>query len=512
MNEQSRRVSLGHAVLCVLLCVIFASLTTYQFCYYSIFSAHKQELGEVTAAMKAEHDLLIAARDAQIAELSARLATAEAERAALTEQVNTLSARLIDLTGSTEGTAADCLRLLVTEALIRQSLAADASRPAHVEEEVAAYMANYASSFVATAERLLLVDFIYRTNYAGTPPTAIAAEEAMLEGYIQAAGDVYATYYTPEEYLAFTDQMNANIRCGIGVISAESAEKDAILVLHVHSTSPAGEAGLQPGDRITAIDGQSVAAIGYDAAIALVAGKPNTAVALTVQRGEETLSFAVIRRAVTADVLITRTYEGLGKKIGYVRLLSFNNRTAEQLEGALAKLQTAGVDALVFDLRDNTGGSLSSILDVLDLLLPAGKQIISYEFGNEHNAREPYYTKTEAAVTLPIVVLQNRRTASAAELFCATLRDHDYATLVGETTYGKGTMQTGYLLENGSYMTVTVAGYLPPSGVSYHGIGIAPHYRVMLDEDLVDHSIYTLPLAQDKPLLAALQLLTGPND
>lgn len=509
MNEQSKRVPLGRAVLCVVLCVLFASLTTYQFCFYSIFSNHKRQLSDTVGAIKEQHDLLIASRDAQITELSARLAAAETELASLTVQVDALTERLVALTGSTEGTAEDCLRLLLAGAISRQSTAAGASRPAYVQQEVEAYMQAYADSFVSIAERLLFVDFLYRTNYAGRPPSAEKAEEAMLEGYISAAGDVYATYYTPEEYIAFSDQMNASIRCGIGVVSMEAPDAAAILVLHVHTDSPAMEAGVQVGDRITAIDGRLVADVGYEDAIALVAGEPNTAVTLTVQRGGAELALTATRRAVTADVLIARTYCGSEKKIGYIRLLSFNNRTADSLEAILARMQQEEIDSLIFDVRDNTGGSLSSILDVLDLILPAGKLLISYEYENEHNAREAHYSKTDAAVELPIVVLQNRRTASAAELFCAALRDHGYATLIGETTYGKGTMQTGYPLSNGAYIKVTVAGYLPPSGKSYHGFGIEPQIEAPLDPAYVEVPIYVLPFEQDAPLQAALERLSG---
>lgn len=512
MNGQTKQVPLGRAVLCVLLCVIFASLSTYQFCYYSIFSAHKQAMGETTTAMKEKYDLLLAARDAQIAELTARLQTTEEEKAVAWAEVDVLTERLVAITGLKEGTAEDCLRLLLTRALTEQDRYAGASGSDYVAQEVEAYMATYAADFVSVAERLLFIDFLYRTNYLHTPPTPEQAEEAMVEGYIQAAGDVYAVYYTAEEYLAFTDRMNASLRCGIGAVSMKAPDGQAMLVLHVHEKSPAKAAGMQAGDRIIGADGKLMADVGYDAVAAMIPGKQDTSVTLTVERGGEVLTFVVARRTVETDVLISRVYEEGGKRLGYVRLLAFNNRTAERLEETLADMQRTGVEGLIFDLRDNTGGSLSSILDVLDVILPENKLVISFDYKNKNNAREPIYTETAASVSLPIVVLQNRSTASAAELFGAALRDHGYATLVGETSFGKGTMQTGYKLENGAYITVTVAGYLPPSGESYHKVGIRPDVEAPVSEKYENQTIYLLPFEEDTPLQTALSLLGGAQE
>lgn len=509
MKLLKKQVSLLRAVLCVALCVVFTGLTTYQFCYYAVYSDYRQQLGDQTTAMQAEFDLLLAGRDAQIASLTAELAATETARDSLAAEVGELTKRLVSITGSREGTAEDCLRLLLLASLNAQNVGTTASQPAHREAEVAAYMETYASDFVSLAERLLFIDFLYRTNYAGTLPGNDALQAGMAEGYIAAAGDVYAKFYTPAEYRDFAASMNASIRCGIGVVSTEDPAGGAMLVLHVHTASPAKEAGLLAGDRILAIDGQSVAVIGYEAARALVAGEPDTTITLTVARGEETLRLTAVRRQVDADSVIYRTYTENGKRIGYLRLLSFNAKTAEQLEAALLALQREGVAGLVFDVRDNTGGYLSSIVSVLDRILPKGKLLISLAYGNENNGQTAYYSEDDEQLTLPIVVLQNRRTASAAELFAGALRDHGYATLIGETTFGKCTMQTGYRLNDGSYITVTVADYLPPSGTSYEGTGLAPDISAPVAEEYVETTIYLLPKEQDAPLHTALALLTN---
>ncbi len=508
MERKEKQVSLGRAIICVVLCVAFAALTTYQFCFYTLYADYRDRLAEEAES----HALLLASRDAQIATLQSSLSTCELERAALGEQVEALRTRLLSLTGKEDGTAEDCLRMLLTAALEKEDAATGATAPAGREAEVARYMQTYAADFINVAERLLFIDYLYRIHYIGKAPDPDAMQEAVIEGYIAAAGDLYAAYYTPAEYQDYVDRMNATIRCGIGAVTTRDATGTAILVLHVHRNSPAALAGLQAGDRLVAVDGQFVAEIGYDAALALIAGEAETSVSLTVARGEEERLLSVARRAVEADAVIARVEEENGKKIGYLRLVHFNNRLAPQLKQAYATLLESGVEALVFDVRDNSGGSLSAVLAVLDFLLPAGKKIVTLQPGNHYNTREPYYTTDAQEVTLPITVLQNRNTASAAELFAATLSYYGRATLIGERSYGKGTVQTGHRLADGSYITVTVANYLPPDGVSYAGVGITPDIAVPLATADQTLSIYLLPKERDLPLQRALSLLTAETD
>ena len=155
-------------------------------------------------------------------------------------------------------------------------------------------------------------------------------------------------------------------------------------------------------------------------------------------------------------------------------------------------------------MRDNGGGLLTSILNVLDWLLPKGTPLASYEFKNENNARPMHVAESEHTVSLPMYVLQNGNTASAAELFCSVLGKNG-ATLIGTETYGKGTMQTGYLLENGAYVTVSVALYAPGDGENYEGVGVLPTVSASPEGIWAQASIWKLPHEQDVPLKTALQ-------
>ncbi len=490
-----KQVSVGRALLCVALCVIFTALTTYQFSYYYTFARYREDLAEKTAAMQA-NEYLLAQKEADIAQLRAILTESE-------ERVSDLVSRLVKLTGSETGTAEDCLRLLVGGSLAKKHGATGVDRE-HLNEEVDAYMKTYASDFVAVAERLLFIDYLYRTHYLGDAPTAEDAQEAIVEAYMAAAGDVYAKYYTPEEYAAYRDHLNATL-CGVGAATTITEDGSALLILHVHSKSPAKAAGLQKGDLILAVDGQTVASLGHEGALAAISGEADTSVTLEIARGGETLSYTITRAQVESDAVLYRAYTEGGKKIGYIRILSFGTATAAQLEAAYNDLKTKeGIEALVFDVRDNTGGLLSSIIEVLEFILPTGAPIAHYEFRNPYTQLEAEYAKDDRKIDLPMYVLQNGKTASAAELFCAALGRNGAALLVGETTYGKGRMQTGYRLNDGSYIAVTVAAYAPAAGEGYDGVGVEPNHRVTPDAGYENTLIYMLPEEHDAPLRYAL--------
>ena len=372
-------------------------------------------------------------------------------------------------------------------------------------------MDNYADNYLAIVERLLFVDYLYRLHYVGDAPSADEMQEAILEGYIAAAGDVYAKYFTPEEYEKYRNQLNSTVY-GVGTVTTPSPDGKAIVVLHAHSGSPAAKAGLQTGDLITAVGGISVADIGYNAALALVGGEEGTKVTLSVHRGNNSFFVTLSREKVESDVVIYRSYEENGKRIGYIRIVNFTAATARRLQAAYADLKdNHGVEALVFDVRDNTGGLLSSIIEVLDFILPKGTPLLRYDFKNPNAQMEPEYAKSEHFINMPMYVLQNGNTASAAELFAATLSDSGVATLIGETTYGKGQLQTGYRMPDGSYIAVSVAHYSAPVSGNYEGVGIEPDLPCTPAAGYEDALIYLLPIDKDIPLQTALAAAAGEN-
>ncbi len=492
---QNKQVPLGRAILCVILCVAFAAITTFQFSYYAAYTDYKKELSELSASMT---DTWFLYQEEK--EKNATLTAALAEK---TAEAEALVGKLASLTGKPEGgTAEDCLRHLVRTYLAK-SHGSTGVPSEYLDKEVDAYMQKHAGNFLSIVERLLFVDYLYRTHYAGDAPNAEDMQEAILEGYIAAAGDVYAKYYTPEEFEDYRDRLQS-VLCGIGIVTTPDESGRFVPVLHVHSHSPAKQAGLQAGDRIIEVNGQSVSKLGHEKAVAAISGKEGTSVTVKVERGIFEYTYTMPREKVNADAVICRSYTENGKKIGYIRLLTFSSDLPRQLKEAYAILQQEGVEALIFDVRDNTGGLLSAIIEVLDFILPKGTPLVTYEYKNPYTQKADKFAETEHYIDLPMYVLQNGKTASAAELFSAVMQDH--ATLVGEITYGKGQMQTGYRMEDGSYIAVTVARYAPYGRDNYDGVGVPAEVEENPPADYADVLIYLLPESKDRPLKAALAM------
>ena len=492
---QNKQVPLGRAILCVILCAAFAAITTFQFSYYAAYTDYQKELSELATSIT-DTWFLYQEEKAKNATLSAALAqrTAEAEA---------LAGKLTALTGKSDGgTPEDCLRHLVRSYLEKRH-GSTAVPSEYLDKEVDAYMQKHAGDFLAVVERLLFVDYLYRTHYAGDSPGVEDMQEAILEGYIAAAGDVYASYYTPEEFEAYRDRLQS-VLCGIGIVTTADKSERFVPVLHVHSHSPAKEAGLQAGDRIIEVDGKPVSELGHEKAVAAISGKEGTNVTVKLERGIFEYTYIMTRRTVNADAVICRSYTENGKKIGYIRLLTFSSDLPRQLKEAYAILQKEGIEALIFDVRDNTGGLLSAIVEVLDFILPKGTPLVSYEYKNPYTQKADQFAESEHYIELPMYVLQNGKTASAAELFSSVMQDH--ATLIGETTYGKGQMQTGYRMEDGSYITVTVARYAPYGRENYDGVGVSAEVEENPPADYADVLIYLLPESKDRPLKAALAM------
>jgi len=326
--------------------------------------------------------------------------------------------------------------------------------------------------------------------------------EAMYGALFEAVDDPYTRYMTAEEFAAYTADRSGSY-VGIGISVTYGDEPQGAHVIRVTPSSPAEQAGLQAGDVITAIETTAVSAETYSTAIDLVLGEEGTDVRLTVLRGEQTLQFSVTRAKVqTVNVY----YEKLDGGIAYIEVLSFSEAiTYEQFENALKQAKEDGCSSYLFDMRNNPGGSLDVICKCLDLLLPKGITVNIVDAAGTVTTRE---SDAEHFLDAPMAVLCNGNTASAAELFTADLRDYGLATLVGETTFGKGTVQTITPLSDGSAVKMTTRYYNPMSNVSYDGIGIVPDVTVELTEEQRSR-FYLLTHEEDPQMQAAIGALLG---
>ncbi|MBQ7363093.1 MAG: PDZ domain-containing protein [Clostridia bacterium] len=312
-----------------------------------------------------------------------------------------------------------------------------------------------------------------------------ALTDALLVCYVDATGDKYAFYRTKEQYEEYNEEMSGSF-VGIGIRVIYDENDKTLLITDVINDSPAEAAGFLKGDYIHAVDGKTLAELGYDATVSAIRGEAGTDVNVTVLRGSEYVDLTATRASVV-DVSVEYSLDGDG--IGYIAISSFKENTPEQFYRAVDYMMENGAVGIIFDLRDNPGGYLISVVDMIDYLAPEGARIASYV--SRADGETVYISDDGHGLALPITVIFNENTASAGELFAAAIRDYGDmgyfpVTTVGEVTYAKGVMQSTVYLSDYSALTFTVAHYNPPSNVNYDGIGVIPDVEVLESDDGTD--------------------------
>ena len=369
-------------------------------------------------------------------------------------------------------------------------------------------MQTEANAFLNKAmDKLAEVDYLYRNYYIDDMDDEELLD-MVIAGYVAGTGDEYAAYYNAEDFQAFMTDMEGEM-AGIGINVIQNTEYNVIEVLNVMPDSPALEAGVQVGDLIIAVgeEKEPVELLGYYGAVAKLQGVAGTEAVFTVARGEhyeETVEFRITRAKITEQTVMYHIYEP-DTSIGVIKITGFDSKTPEQFVAAVEDLTgNSGCGKLIIDLRYNPGGELSSIVTVLDYLLPKGPIIRIFDAdGNQVDE----YNSEGTELNVPMAVVVNGSTASAAELFTSAVRDYDKAVIVGTTTYGKGCMQTTVPLSDGGAVSITYRMYSPPFSENYHGVGIVPDVEVELDEALADKNIYKITDWEDNQLAAAADAL-----
>lgn len=311
--------------------------------------------------------------------------------------------------------------------------------------------------------------------YAGDVDDAELAD-AMYKGLISGLGDKYSTYYTKEEYEAIKTAQEGYYQ-GIGV--TVTMDGDKLQVTGVQDGTPAAEAGIETDDRIVQIDGQTLEGLSLNEAVALLKGSENDTVTLLLERDGET---DPIEKEVTKEKIETITADGkmLNDKIGYLAVSEFTGLTSDQFQKAYQSLQEEGMERLIIDLRGNPGGLVTSVCDTLRQILPKGLIVYTED---KNGKREEYTCDGDTPISIPLVVLVNENTASAAEIFTGAVKDYGIGTIVGTTTFGKGIVQNTFQLSDGSVVKLTIAHYYTPLGNDIHKVGITPDVEVELPED-----------------------------
>ncbi len=325
--------------------------------------------------------------------------------------------------------------------------------------------------------------------------------QGAIDGMMESVGDPYTFYYTPEDLAKMYEDHNGQY-CGVGML-VSSDKQGRLVVLRVFKNSPAQAAGLLPGDVILSADGEAVSAETTETmnmATARIKGEAGTYVRLSILRREQTLELDIERNNVSVNRV---EYQILDDNVGYLVLYEFFGDAVSGVREALNVFEEAGVRGIIFDVRSNTGGQLDICLDICDMVLPEGLIVYTED---RNGRRESYYSDAEHC-EIPMVVLVNEMSASASEIFAASIQDYGVAKIVGMQTFGKGIVQTQYEFpSDGAGMQLTTSRYFTPKGRSIHGEGVTPDVVVELDESY-DASIYAPDMDNDNQLKTAYDVL-----
>ena len=297
--------------------------------------------------------------------------------------------------------------------------------------------------------------------------------EGAIKGYVSGLNDVYTEYLPESEMSSYTEDIEGEF-VGIGVYITKDAENNQILVYGTIPDSPAEEAGLKTGDIITSVDGVECNGDDYDTITNSIKGKEGTKVSIGILRNGEELSFEIERKTVEVKHI---TFQKLENNIGYINISSFEGDVSAQFETAYNDLANQGITSLIIDIRNNGGGIVDEALDIAEMMTEKGQILLieSDKNGNE----EVIKSEKSKTITMPIMLLVNEYSASASEILAGILKENvENATLIGNTTYGKGVIQTLYPLTDGTGIKITTNEYFTPNHNEINKIGIEPDIKV----------------------------------
>ncbi|MBR6407128.1 MAG: PDZ domain-containing protein [Clostridia bacterium] len=320
------------------------------------------------------------------------------------------------------------------------------------------------------------IDAVVSNNYVGEINEE-ALSKGIMDGFFTGLGDPHSCYLTPEEYNeTVLDRSGKSSDIGAYVTDYNGG----MYVYFVMNNSPASDAGLEKGDIITAVAGAEVKDSGFDAAVSSIKSMSST-FDLTVTRGQETMTVNVTPGEFKTTTIEAKILE-LGN-IGYIRIYNFVDSTDEQFSDAVETMLRQNVSGFIFDVRHNGGGTLSSVVNMIDKLCPAGP--IMYKVDKDGTTTVLHKSDSNE-IEKPMLVLMDDTTASAAELFACALRDYEKAELIGTKTYGKGSMQDLFAFKDGSAINLTTSLFNPPYSPNFNGVGILPDYEVPLSSGITN--------------------------
>ncbi len=326
-------------------------------------------------------------------------------------------------------------------------------------------------------------------------------KESALSGYIAGLGDEYSEYISKDQYESFNTNIIGNY-VGIGIYMSVYKDSNEIVIVSPIKGSPAEEVGLLSGDIITKVDGVAYEGQdGLDKAARIIKGETGTKVHLEIKREEKILEFDIERRKIIINPLTAEVIENTN--IGYIQITSFDEDMSKDFKEKIEELKSKNITSLIIDLRNNGGGIVQEALTIADYLVPKGKYLMITVNKTEKEVIET--SKNDPIINIPIVVLVNQNSASAAEILVGALKDNNIAKVVGTKTYGKGVIQEVLKLKDGSALKITTEEYFTPNRTKINKVGIEPDEVVELTEGV--QISYNIDTEKDNQLNKAIEIL-----
>ena len=321
--------------------------------------------------------------------------------------------------------------------------------------------------------------------------------DAGIKGMINYLDDPYATYFDGTSSTNFNQTLEGNYE-GVGI--EVTLDNNKVKITKVFADTPAKKAGIKVGDYITKVNGESVEGKSLSDVVSLIKTAKNKEVEITITRDNQEKTMKVTRTTVDMPYTSSKVYEENGKKIGYLKIEMFSNNITKQVKKELESLKKKNIDKLVIDVRDNPGGYLTQVTEILSLFMT--KKDVIYQLQTKNNKEKVYSTSSKATYSYPVVVLINENSASASEILASAFKETYNAEIVGVNSYGKGTVQKTGDLNNGDTIKYTVQKWLTPKGNWINEKGVTPTKEVKLE--LKENE--TLTEDNDNQLKAAIEL------
>ncbi|SHM31370.1 carboxyl-terminal processing protease [Anaerosporobacter mobilis DSM 15930] len=325
--------------------------------------------------------------------------------------------------------------------------------------------------------------------------------EGMYKGLVSSLEDPYSVYYTKDEFAALMESSSGSY-CGIGAYVSQDVKTGVITIVKPFEGGPAYKAGMLPGDIIYKVSGEEATGKDLSEIVSKMKGEEGTTVDLEIIRAGESdpIKLTIERRTVEVPTI---SYEMLDNKVGYIQIAEFDEVTGPQFRSAITDLDNQGMKGLVIDLRNNPGGLLDTVCDMLDRMLPEG--LIVYTEDKNGTRTEEVKSTAEESFDKPLVVMINGNSASASEVFAGAIQDYGIGTILGTTSFGKGIVQSVIPLSDGSGVKVTVSKYYTPKGRNIHEIGIEPDVVVELKDKLKTKVV--IDKSEDNQLQEAIKII-----